>query len=137
VGRQLGAEQAGPEYPHGHFRALAGHGQHALARLVGHIVHQFQHVLRELFRVGLQVAAQRARRRLVGTGCAAQTQVDTAGCSASSVPNCSAMTSGEWLGSMTPPAPTRMVLVPAATWAITTAVAALAMPGMPWCSASQ
>jgi hypothetical protein len=31
---------------------------------------------------------------------------------------------------MIPPEPTRMVLVPAATWPMTTAVAALAMPGM-------
>ena len=59
------------------------------------------------------------------------------GNSDSSVPNCSAITSGEWFGSMMPPAPTRMVEVPPATCAITTAVAALAMPGMPWCSASQ
>jgi len=36
-----------------------------------------------------------------------------------------------------PPAPTRMVVVPAATWPMTTDVAALAMPGIPWCSASQ
>lgn len=36
-----------------------------------------------------------------------------------------------------PPAPTRMVFVPPATWAMTTAVAAEAMPGMLWCSASQ
>ena len=55
----------------------------------------------------------------------------------SSVPNCSAITSGEWLGSMMPPAPTRIRDVPPATWPISTAVAALAMPGMPWCSASQ
>ena len=59
------------------------------------------------------------------------------GYSAASVPNCSAMTSGAWLGSMMPPAPTRIVVVPPATWAMTTAVAALAMPGMLWCSASQ
>ena len=38
------------------------------------------------------------------------------GYSDSSVPNCSAITSGEWFGSMMPPAPTRMVFVPAATW---------------------
>ena len=55
----------------------------------------------------------------------------------SSVPNCSAMTMGEWFGSMTPPAPTRMRLVPEATWPMTTEVAALAMPTMLWCSASQ
>ena len=59
------------------------------------------------------------------------------GYSDSSVPNCSAMTRGAWLGSMMPPAPTRMVEVPAATWAITTDVAALATPGMLWCSAYQ
>ncbi len=56
---------------------------------------------------------------------------------AARVPNCSAITSGAWFGSMTPPAPTRSVVVPAATWPMTTAVAALAMPGMLWCSASQ
>ena len=47
------------------------------------------------------------------------------------------MTSGAWFGSMMPPEPTRIVFVPPATWPITTAVAALAMPGMLWCSASQ
>ena len=59
------------------------------------------------------------------------------GNSVASVPNCSAMTSGAWLDSMMPPAPTLMVWVPAATCPITTDVAALAMPGMLWCSASQ
>ena len=38
------------------------------------------------------------------------------GCSASSVPNCSATTSGAWLGSITPPEPTRIVSVCAARW---------------------
>jgi hypothetical protein len=38
---------------------------------------------------------------------------------------------------MMPPAPTRIVDVPPATCPINTAVAALAIPGMPWCSASQ
>ncbi|MNM69319.1 hypothetical protein D3C81_809110 [compost metagenome] len=37
------------------------------------------------------------------------------GYSEASVPNCSAITSGEWLGSITPPEPTRMVCVPLAT----------------------
>jgi hypothetical protein len=46
------------------------------------------------------------------------------------VPNCSAIASGEWFGSMMPPAPTRMVDVPPATCAMTIEVAALAMPGM-------
>ena len=53
------------------------------------------------------------------------------------VPNCSATCSGAWLGSITPPAPTRIRWVPPATCPISTAVAALAMPGMLWCSASQ
>ena len=43
------------------------------------------------------------------------------GCSASSVPNCSATTSGAWLGSITPPEPTRIVEVAAARCAISTA----------------
>jgi hypothetical protein len=38
---------------------------------------------------------------------------------------------------MMPPAPTRIVFVPPATWPIATLVAALAMPTMLWCSASQ
>jgi hypothetical protein len=45
--------------------------------------------------------------------------------------------SGAWFGSMMPPAPTRIVEVPAAMCAMTIAVAALAMPGMLWCSATQ
>ena len=59
------------------------------------------------------------------------------GCSASSVPNCSATTSGAWLGSITPPDPTRIRLVDAARCAISTAGAELAMAGMLWCSATQ
>ncbi len=59
------------------------------------------------------------------------------GCSVSRVPNCSAMVSGEWLGSMMPPAPSRIVEVCAATCAISTLVADDAMVGMLWCSAYQ
>ena len=59
------------------------------------------------------------------------------GCSASSVPNCSATTSGAWLGSITPPEPTRIVEVAAAMAPMSTAGALLATPGMPWCSATQ
>jgi hypothetical protein len=53
------------------------------------------------------------------------------------MPNCSATTSGGWLGSITPPEPTRMVDVADATCPISTAGAELAIPGMLWCSASQ
>ena len=59
------------------------------------------------------------------------------GYSVASVPKASATISGAWLGSMIPPAPTRMLRVPPATCPITTAVAALAIPVMLWCSASQ
>ena len=58
------------------------------------------------------------------------------GCRASSVPNCSAMTNGAWLGSMTPPEPSRSVEVAAARWAMSTAGAELATAGIPWCSAT-
>ena len=56
---------------------------------------------------------------------------------ASSIPNCSATTSGAWFGSMTPPEPIRIVEVALATWASRTAGEELAMPGMLWCSATQ
>ena len=59
------------------------------------------------------------------------------GYSDSSVPNCSAITSGEWFGSMMPPDPSRIVEVPPARKPITTLVAALAMPVILWCSATQ
>jgi hypothetical protein len=47
------------------------------------------------------------------------------------------MVSGEWLGSITPPAPSRMLSVWAATWAIRTLVAEEAIEDMLWCSAYQ
>ena len=59
------------------------------------------------------------------------------GCSVSSVPNCSAIVSGEWLGSMTPPAPSRIEVVWSATCAISTLVAEEAIDAMLWCSAYQ
>jgi hypothetical protein len=59
------------------------------------------------------------------------------GCRVASVPNCSAMTSGAWLGSMIPPAPRRIEVVWVATWAMSTAVADEAMEAMLWCSAYQ
>src|SRR5215813_9030667 len=53
------------------------------------------------------------------------------------MPNCSATTSDTWLGSITPPEPTRMVVVASAMLPISTGGAELAMPGMLWCSATQ
>jgi hypothetical protein len=49
------------------------------------------------------------------------------GWSVSRVPNCSAIVSGAWFGSMTPPAPTLIVRVFAAMCAIRTLVAEEAM----------
>ncbi len=51
--------------------------------------------------------------------------------------NCSATTSGAWLGSITPPEPTLIDDVDAARWAIRTAGDVLATVGMLWCSATQ
>jgi hypothetical protein len=56
---------------------------------------------------------------------------------AASVPNCSAMVSGEWFGSMMPPDPSRMLSVWAAMCPINTLVADDAIVGMLWCSAYQ
>lgn len=56
---------------------------------------------------------------------------------AARVPNCSAITSGEWLGSMMPPEPSLIDEVCAPTCAMSTLVADDAMFGMLWCSAYQ
>ena len=52
------------------------------------------------------------------------------GCSSARVPNCSAMISGAWLGSITPPEPSRIDSVWAAMCAISTAGAAEAIEPM-------
>ena len=59
------------------------------------------------------------------------------GASASSAANCSATTSGEWFGSMTPPEPTRIRVLRAAAAAISTGGVVEATAGMLWCSANQ
>lgn len=56
---------------------------------------------------------------------------------ASRTPNCSATTSGWWLGSMTPPVPTRIRRVAPATAAASTVGAEPATPGTLWCSDTQ
>ena len=102
------------------------------------ILHQLDDVLRELVDIGEQVAAHRPRGQLVRAGRAAEPQLDAARDAAP--PACRTArrsSSGAWFGSMMPPAPIRMWLVPAATCASATAVAALAMPGRLWCSAIQ
>ena len=59
------------------------------------------------------------------------------GARASRAANCSATMSGEWLGSITPPDPTRMRAVRAAAAAMRTGGVVEATAGMLWCSANQ
>ena len=59
------------------------------------------------------------------------------GAIASRAANCSATTSGAWLGSITPPEPTRMLVVRAAAAAARTGGVVEATAGMLWCSANQ
>ena len=59
------------------------------------------------------------------------------GYAASSSANCSATTSGAWLGSITPPEPTRIRRVAPAIIAIRTGGLVAATAGMLWCSATQ
>src|SRR5699024_12059625 len=53
------------------------------------------------------------------------------------VPNCSMTASGEWLGSMIPPEPTRIRSVSEAARSISSAVALEARLFVLWCSANQ
>jgi hypothetical protein len=57
-------------------------------------------------------------------------------CMFASVPYCSATMSGAWLGSMTPPAPTRIRSVAAAACEMSRAVALEARLTVLWCSAN-
>jgi hypothetical protein len=59
------------------------------------------------------------------------------GAPASSAANCSATTSGAWLGSITPPEPTRMRVVDAAVRPIMMGGVVDATDAMLWCSANQ
>jgi hypothetical protein len=99
----------------------------------------------ELFQVGQilvfggRVAAlpQIADRRLVeGARAAADPEAD-AGKKPVSETNCSASASGAWLTASTPPVPTRMFAVAAATRASTTAGGKATMCATEWCSAYQ
>jgi hypothetical protein len=73
--------------------------------------------------------ARSPRCDLVRSGARPSPSLTRPGCSTARVPNCSATRRGTWFGNMMPPAPIRIVLVMAATWASATAVAALAIPG--------
>ena len=134
---ELRAEQARAEDPERHVRARPGIAQHRLSRRGSpRKCLQLQRRPAGTCRRS-RVAAKRAHRELVGAGARPRPRSIRPGCSASSVPNCSAITSGEWFGSMIPPAPTRIGAVAAGDVPITTAVAALAIRSALWCSASQ
>src|SRR5699024_7662600 len=84
-------------------------------------------------------ASRRRARMVVGSvpGARPSPRSIRPGCRLASVPYCSAMISGAWFGSITPPAPGGMLLVCAATCAISTLVAEEAIEGLLWCSAYQ
>ncbi|MGY4414170.1 hypothetical protein ACVWW4_005906 [Bradyrhizobium sp. LB7.1] len=87
--------------------------------------------MRKILGARREVAPQRPRRELVGARRAPEPEIDPSRIERGQrAENCSAMISGEWFGSMIPPEPTRIVLVPPATCPITTDVAALAIPVM-------
>ena len=86
---------------------------------------------------GRGVAAERPHRVAVRSRRPAEPEVDAAGVQRLERAELPAITSGEWLGSMMPPEPRRMVVVWAPTWAMSTLVADDAIEAMLWCSAYQ
>ena len=103
----LGAVAAGTEQPH---RRLVPDGRHREHRPVAvEVGHQLGELLGEVVgakRIG--APAQRAAVRGSVPGARPMPRSIRPGCNASRVPNCSATTSGWWLGSITPPDPTRI-----------------------------
>lgn len=82
-------------------------------------------------------AAQGGRGGAVGAGGAAEAEVDAPGGEGLQGAELFGDHQGAWLGSMTPPEPSRMRPVWAARWARITAGEEEATPGMEWCSATQ
>ena len=112
-------------------------GQPALDAGVAQQAEQVDEVLREV--LGRQrggVPAQGDGGLRVGARRAADAQVDPARVQGLEQGDCSATTSGAWLGSITPPEPTRTRSVTAARWAMSTGGLVLATEGVLWCSAT-
>src|SRR5262249_20558848 len=87
-----------------------------------------------------QALVLRPRARAVDRAGASPPPVPRAGPprgGAPTAPRRSAPARGAWLGSITPPDPSRILDVDAARCAISTAGAELAIEGMLWCSATQ
>jgi hypothetical protein len=98
---------------------------------------QLQHVLREALGRRGEVAPERAGGERISAGRPAKAKIDPPGIERLQSAELLGDEQRAWFGSMMPPEPTLMVVVAAATTPMTTAVAALAIPAMLWCSASQ
>lgn len=92
---------------------------------------KFFEVSWEAIPAAAEVTAEGVGGAAVAAGGAAETEVDTAGKERGQRSELLGDHEGAWFGSMIPPEPTRMRDVPAATCPMTTAVAALAIPGSP------
>lgn len=77
-------------------------------------VHQFRYIAREIIDIAAHMATQGAHGRLIAARRAAKAEVDPPGVKGVQGAGCSAITSGEWLGSITPPDPRCRVVVLAA-----------------------
>jgi hypothetical protein len=86
--------------------------------------------MRKIFGARREVAPQRPCGELVGPGRTSEPEIDPPGIERGQRAELLGNDRGEWFGSMIPPDPTRIVLVPPATCPITTDVAALAIPVM-------
>ena len=103
--RRTGSSRGSRSAPRGRAR----HRVHRLSRLRGSRKYASARARRRGNRPDrLRACGAAPRGRVVGARRAAEAEVDAAGKERSSVPNCSAISSGAWLGSMMPPAPTRM-----------------------------
>jgi len=135
--RELRAEKTGSEDPHRHIQSCTRYRLHDLPTLDGlEIRQQFCHVGRK--RVGgFRRPPERAGGGLIGARGPPHAEVDPAGKQRRQSAELLGDHERRMVRQHDPPAPTRIVEVPPATYAITTDVAALATPGRLWCSASQ
>ena len=107
---ELGAIEAGAEDPQRHIGAGAGDGVDVLAGLGRAPSSDCSSSTSSGKRSAAALTSRRSARAVTWSvpGARPRPRSMRPGWRLSSVPNCSAMTSGEWLGSMMPPAPTRM-----------------------------
>ena len=135
MGGELGAEERRAEDPDRDVGALAGDGADR-AGVVAEVAEELDDVLREAVG-GEAVAAERAGGGHVGAGGAAEAEVDAVGEERRERAERLGDGQGRVVRQHDAAGADADGRVAAATWPISTAVAALAMPGMLWCSASQ